>query len=505
MAAVFGASEVTDAYLVATVTPVLVFGVVGSAISTVVVPVYTQYLQRSRREVGSLAWSSFNITLVGSIVIAIAGIAGAPWITRAIAPGLPTETFSQTVHLTRIAMPGIVMLAMASWANGILNAHKNFFAPSIGGVPHNLILICSIVLAGWFGSIDWVTWATVAAIGSTFLIQVPALKKIMPRYEAVWKHPGLVRMGTLAVPVLISQGAAQLNILIDRALSSGLEPGTISILNYAQKATSLPQNLIAIPVITVLFPTLADLAQQTNLSPFRKALTKGLTALLMVLMPLTALLLLLRSDVTRLLFERGAFTAEDTSRTAVALGVYGFGLLFNVGRLYLIRASYAMQDTWTPLWTGLATVGLKIGMNFALIGSLGFIGLALSTSLANLFSFVLLLWFIRRQVGALGGNRLAWETGKVLIATAVMVFVVIGLQNAQWVQGVWVRFATVLEALGRPNLESFVFLAFRLGFLGIVGLGVYVATCFGLRVEEAAFFSQVGRAVLKRLPFVGRK
>ena len=241
----FGASAATDAYFVAMILPALLFGMVGSVLTTVGVPVYAEYLARpeKRPELPALLWSSFHLIVLATVVLAVAGTALAGPLVRLVAPGFPPPTLAAAVVLTRVLMPVIVFMALSGWATGVLNAHQHFVVPAAIGLPYNVLLILTILAAGALaGDIGWVAWATVAAVALQFAVQVPVLVRLAPRYRPVLdlRHPGLRRMAALAVPVLLGVGANQINTIVDRMLASGLPAGSISALNYAQRALQVP-------------------------------------------------------------------------------------------------------------------------------------------------------------------------------------------------------------------------------------------------------------------------
>jgi len=232
LAAVYGASRVTDAYLVAAVIPTLLFALVGAAITTVGIPVLSEYLHREekRGEFASLAWTSFHAVAGLLLGICVLAIPAAGLLVGLLAPGFDADQAALTAGMVRIMLPAIVFMGLAGWAQAVLNAHRHFLAPAAVGIPHNVILIAAIFLSGVFWGIEGVAWATVLAIASQFFIQMPVLVKMGIRYRPVFdlRHPGLKKMAVLVLPVLVGVGAGQLNVIVDRILASGLAEGSIS-------------------------------------------------------------------------------------------------------------------------------------------------------------------------------------------------------------------------------------------------------------------------------------
>lgn len=493
LASSFGASAATDAYLVAMVIPAILFGLVGNVITTVGIPLFSEHLHRpeKRRELAALVWGSFGAICGLLAIIALLGLAASPWLVRLLAPGFAPEQAELAARLVRILMPMVVIMGMVGWAQGVLNAHHHFTAPALMGVPYNLLMIGGISRAAAAGSIAGVAWATVLATASQLLIQVPALYRhgVLQGFRLYPGHPALKRMLVLSVPVLIGLGANQLNLIVDRMLASTLEEGSISALNYAQRLLSLPQGLLALPVITVLYPIFAQRATVEDMAGFRSGLVRGLNVLALVLIPVTVAAAVLREEVVRFVFQRGAFDERDAAMTATALLWYAPGLLFLMWRELLNRAFYALQDTRTPMWTGLAAVAANIALNLLLVRPLGLAGLALATSLSAALACALLLFALRRRAGyGLGGEVLAASWRMALAASLVGALL--------WRLG---------AACGGAAPAGFLGQGLRLLTLGAVGGAAYLLCCRLLKVGELDFMLALARESTRRAARSGRR
>lgn len=201
-----------------------------------------------------------------------AAVLGAPLLVKLLAPGFGEEQAALTAGLVWIILPSIVFMGLAGWAQGVPNTIHHFIVPTAVGIPYNIIMICGIFLSGALWGIEGVAWVTVAAVAGQFLTQLPVLRRFGVEYrrEFDWRHPALVKMGRLLLPVLIGVGATQLNIVVDRILASGLAEWSISALNYAQRILAIPQGLLAAPLITgcaskrFLYLTIAVSVEKTS-------------------------------------------------------------------------------------------------------------------------------------------------------------------------------------------------------------------------------------------------
>lgn len=503
LASVFGAGTATDAYLVATIVPSMVFGIVGTAITTVGIPVFTEYRQDGKKgELPQLVWSSFHGLILILLSLTALGLLLAPWITRLLAPGFDSQRLGLATGLSRILLVMVVFMGLSGWAGALLNSHQRFAANAAIGLPYNLIMISAIILAGRHWGIAGVAWATVLATASQFLIQVPSIWQLRLPYRpaANFRHPGVIKMLSLAGPVLIGVGASQLNTIVDRMLASGLMVGSISALNYALRLMGLPQGLLGTPIVTVLYPRLAEKGTAGDYEGFRDLLARGLGILAFLMIPLAAGLVVLRQDIVSLAFQRGAFDATDTAMTAFALLFYSLGLPFILFRDYLARACYALQDAVTPMWTGLLTVGMNIVFNLILVRYLAHGGLALATSLANLCGAAAVLIILRARLGGIGGAKLAGSLARILVAAAIMSGVVWGL-DAGGLHGTgWPLLAPLLtSAPGAGGVAVFATVLIRLLLLVLVGGVVYSIAAYFLRSPEMDYCLELLWQALDRI------
>ncbi len=493
LASSFGASAATDAYLVAMVIPAILFGLVGNVITTVGIPLFSEHLHRpeKRHELAALVWGSFCAICGLLSVIALLGLAASPWLVRLLAPGFAPDQAELAARLVRILMPMVVIMGMVGWAQGILNAHHHFTSPALMGVPYNLLMIGGISWAAAAGSIAGVAWATVLATASQFLIQVPALMKhgVLQGFRLSPGHPALKKMLVLSGPVLIGLGANQLNLIVDRMLASTLEEGSISALNYAQRILSLPQGLLALPVITVLYPIFAQRATVEDMEGFRFGLVRGLNALALVLIPVTVATAVLREEVVRFVFQRGAFDDRDAAMTAAALLWYAPGLLFLMWRELLNRAFYSLQDTFTPMWTGLAAVAANVALNLLLVRPMGLAGLALASSLSAALACVLLFSALRRRAGCAAGSLVLAAAWRMLLAAS--------LTGAL----LWWPGAAAAGSVPGGFLGQGLFLT----ALGAAGGAAYLLCCRLLGVGELDLILALARETLRRTVSLGRR
>ena len=179
-------------------------------------------------------------------------------------------------------------------------------------------------------------------------------------------------------------------------------------------------------------------------------------------------IMLIASPMTRLLFERGAFSADDAARAAGMIACYASGVWAYAMAPVLVRGFFAAGDRTTPARLGLVAVSLNLVLNLALIWPLAEAGLAVATSLAAAVQVVLLASTFSRTVSPIDWHALAPAALKTVFATGAMIVAVLAVG----------QFAPA--PLRASNLESAVQLTFTIGS----GAVAYLATAWLLGAEE---------------------
>ncbi|HET9460645.1 MAG TPA: lipid II flippase MurJ, partial [Gaiellaceae bacterium] len=235
----------------------------------------------------------------------------------------------------------------------------------------------------------------------------------------------------------------------------------------------------AVAVTTVLFPTLARLAARGDVPGLRRALDGGMRQIAFLLVPAALVSIVLAQPIVRLVYQRGEFTAEDTTIVAQCLQAFSIGLVFNGWMLILNRSFYAVQTNWTPTAIALGAVVLNAVFD-TLFYRLGIWGIPLATSTVNVAAATVLLVMMRRRVGLEHVGRTLGVVALVACAAAVAAAAAVG---------VWYG----LDAwLGESLIAQLVSLGAGFAAGGLVYFGA--ARALGLRELEALLLLRAQRS-----------
>jgi putative peptidoglycan lipid II flippase len=182
----------------------------------------------------------------------------------------------------------------------------------------------------------------------------------------------------------------------------------------------LPLGVFGLAIATAAFPAFSRYAARKDVEGFSASLLRSLGLVVFVGVPSGVGLILLRRPVIELLFQRGAFTAEMTARTAAVTMAYSTGIWAYCALHVLSRAFYALSRPGTPAAVSAAAVAVNIVLNLTLMWPLAETGLAAATAVTAVLQVAVLCWLLRRAGMMARPGRLVSTVGKTLAATACM-------------------------------------------------------------------------------------
>jgi putative peptidoglycan lipid II flippase len=430
----FGATSELDAFLAANRVSETLFNLVaGGALGSAFIPAFTGLLVKDQN---SRAWrlASAIANLVFLVLGVLALLAGifAPQIVRHVLvdPAFAADPyrFNLTVTLLRIQLGSAVLFGLSGLVMGVLNAHQVFLIPALAPAMYQFGLIFGVLTLAPGMGIYGLAWGVVIGAAGHLLLQIPTLLRRRGSYTLTlgWGDANVGEVMRLMGPRLLGVAVVQLNFWVNTRLASGMETGSVTGVDYGFALMLMAQVAIAQSIATAAMPTLAAQYARADLVAVRHSLSASLRSVLLLALPATAGLILLRYPLIELLYQRGNFTARATELVAWALLWYAAGLVGHAVMEVLARAFYALHDTRTPVMIGIVAMSLNVAFSFgfaALFRRWGWQphgGLALANSLATALEAAALWWLMRRRLSGLEGDRMARTTAKALLATAIM-------------------------------------------------------------------------------------
>ena len=408
-------------------------------LQTAFLPIYSK-ARAQDGQAGADRYASGMLTFFGlaGLAVGILFYFFAPQIVAVYASGYNPDTQALIVRLTRILIPMFIVQIVAYLLTALLNANEDFIIPHIATMSLSFALIPTLIAVQPGDPVRiavLVTAATSASALMEVIIQLPgAARRLKFRPLLKPRDPMLRQTLLVAVPAVIATGTSEFNQLLQKNLTSYLDDGANAALAYGFKTYAIYVGLFVLPVTVILFSRLSSRAAESDTTGMLDTLRRYLETLLLVLLPIVTLSMVLHLDIVRLLYQRGAFTPADTILTGSALFFYLPGLLGYALKDVFSRFFFTLQDTRTPMFVGLGSLALNVGLNFALIGSMGIAGLALASTISLVLSGLTLVILLRRKLGPLQLRLVAGQGLRIVLAAAccsALSAAVVHLQPAQ--------------------------------------------------------------------------
>lgn len=461
----FGANEYTDGYLLAFSFITLVLAVISVGFNNVFLPLYIQTKQTDPKAAERNANGIMNATVAIFLLIALVGYWSAPSFVPAIFGRMTAATEAVAVKITQLFFLFMGAIAL----NGILDSYlqgRRIFVPS--QISKLLATLMGAVFALLFADV-WGIYSL--AYGFVFGIVLGVVLMFFYLYRSGYRWTPTLAVDPdfrqtflrLLVPSLLNAFVGQMNMFIDKIFASGTIGGAVTYLNNASLLVSLPHTIYGTTIAAILFTLLSEQVQRPR--QFQQTFFVGVELSLMTLLPVAAGLWVVGDAALSVIYERGQFTAADTHRTYVALLCY-LPLIVTQGVQYIVAKSmYAKGKTALVLRISVTTIALNIILNSLFVRSLGYAGIALSSSLVSLYYVTACSVAVYKDFERGEAKKLLSLLVRVGGATAVMAGVLYGVKEAAQI-GDWPALLelAVLVPLGAAIYIASTYVLYRDGF-----------------------------------------
>lgn len=451
------------------------------------IPVFSETIEKESEEAFREAVSAvMSAMLIILTLMTLLGIFLLPWILRitetlsvlTTQDGLAEERLQHMVRLAQWTFPYLFFIGMSVFSMGPLFTVKHYGTPSWAPMLLNIFIIAAcwwlaphmqdpayaLVIAVWAGGVAQMVVQHISLVHHTGVM--------WPNFHL--GHPAIKTVFWLMVPVLIGQAAGEVNKLVDILFAAVLGDDKVKALFTANQLIQLPLSIFGIAVAAAILPTISRAAARKELDEVRGTLVHGLRQTVFLILPAMLGLIILREPVVRLLFERGHFSAEDTTQTATAVFWYALGLLSFVWVKVLVSGFYAMKNTKTPVIIASGSMLLNVLLNCVLVGPMGFRGLALATTISYTVNAAFLYVLLCERFGPLWDRAFFVDLGRIMVATVLVTVTAYGVHQR------------VVLYFARP--ESLHCQLVSVSMAVTAAAGLYIVLCLFLEVPELKSF-----------------
>lgn len=402
VAASFGTGDALDAFIVALVLPSFVINVVGGSVAAALIPTYIRVHDQEGQSEAQAVVSS--IVLLGAGLLGIAAILlalASPVILPLLASGFDPEKLELTRRLFLLLLPAVILGGVASIWSAVLNAGNQF-----AWVAFSQVLIPIATIAALIAGRSWEVYALAVGMVGGFGLRLVTLGwalsrhgvDIWPRWQGV---SGAVRQVVAQyLPMVAGAGLLSGTTLVDQAVASTLEPGSVATLSYGTRIVLLVTGLGAAALGTAVLPFFSRMVAASDWDHLRRTMRTFAVLTLLITLPCAAVLYHFSAPIVSLVFERGAFTAEDTALVSRVQALYALQLpFFGVGILYSRLISSLGANRLLLVQAGIC-LAVDAALAFGLSRLLGVAGIALGTSVMYAVALGLLALMGRRALAA---------------------------------------------------------------------------------------------------------
>lgn len=426
LAHVFSPDQI-DIFWAAFRLPDLIFQIIIlGALSVAFIPVFTEHLEdRGKEDAFEMARAVLSVFLIVFILVTIViYFLAEPIIANFIAPGFSPEKQLQVVVLTRIILFGQIILVLGSFFIGILQSFQRFIVPALAPVFYNLGIILGIVFLSKFFGIMGAAYGVVIGAFMHAAIQLPLVWSMGFKFKLPTKffNSGVKEIVRLMSVRTIGLAAEQINETVGLSLATLSSVGSVTYLTFAQHLQVVPIGLFGATLAQAALPVLSSERARGRIEEFKITILTTLHQILFLTLPATAILIVIRIPVVRLVFGAARFDWEATVLTGATLAFLSIGLAAQAISLLLVRGFYALKDTKTPVVISLIVVLLNIVLSvyYIVVLQLGVWSVGLANSISAILSAVLLFFMLHFKVGKFDLQAVLMPLFKMFMATVIM-------------------------------------------------------------------------------------
>ncbi len=398
----FGTGDALDAFIIAFLLPSFIINVVAGSIKSALIPVYINLVEtkspdQAKNLLSGILFLALGLLIAASLLLVLA----APYILHLLASGFSAEKLILTQSLLFILLPVLVIGSLSSIFGAILNAGERFALVALAPVIIQLTAIAALIV---FGD-RWGIYALTAGTTIGFIIEFFWIALVLKRLGLIaWPRWSGMDTSTRQVinqflPMATGIILMSSTELVDQAMAAMLGSGSVSTLSYSNKIVSLLTGIGSMALGTAIFPYFSKQAATQNWQAIHHTLIIYMRLILLITVPLVMLTIYFSYPLIEVIFERGAFGSGDTQLVSHVQTFYLLQIPFYMLGIMCARLLNALSRNHLLMNIGFISLVINIAGNFILMKHLGVAGIALSTSIVYLTSFLLMFYYIKKFTG----------------------------------------------------------------------------------------------------------
>ena len=496
---IFGPSNTLGIYNYASILPDTIFQLtIAAALASAFIPVFSEYLSKGQEDLAhkmasTLLVAGIAVFMVFSVILVIF----APQILAIFNGG---QNFSQPdmelmANLMRIIIIGQLIYVIGTFFSAMLQSYNHFFIPGIAAAFYNLGIIIGILLLHQYFGIYAAPFGIILGAVIFVALQLPLAKKVgfsfTPSFSFL-KSKGLGKVLMLMWPRTIQVGVQQVGTIILAAIIAFMsQPGRTNLLfDSAKTLMFAPVSLIGLSIAQAAFPTLSR--EKNNLNDFKTTFITSFNQMLYLILPVSAVMLVLRIPIVRLVYGADKFDWPATVLTGHILAFLSLSIFAQALIVLFYRAFYALHNSFIPLVVSAFTTILLIilGYYFVIVQGMSIESIAFAFTFANVLQLIILIVILNKKIGGFPKSLLFFTPFKIFTATfftGISLYIPIKLLDQ-----------LVFDTTRTVNLM------FLTGISSFIGLSFYLFLTWLFNVKEARTFLLIFRKIGNWREVLGR-
>ena len=337
----FGTGEIVDAFLIGLLIPTLTVQLIAGSLSIALVPEMLRALGDGEHTEAADLSSSVAAIAVGLLcLVTLVLLVIRVRVTGVLTSGFDPQRSELTSFFYIGTLPSIIIQGWSLLVGGMLNAKRRFAVVALAPVIRPLA-VCMTLAVDWgssyaavllsaylIGAVAEAAWITVAAVRAGISVKLRWSRLTAPIHRILHEF-GMAMVGT---------GVLSGAILADQYFASLAGAGGVAAYGYGAKLTSVLIGAGALPLGAAVLPHFSEHVRQRKWVEFRSVLIQWSGIVIAFSVPCVALVWIYSGELVQLLFQRGAFTAEDTERVALVQRYLALQIPFFLCGTLFIRA-----------------------------------------------------------------------------------------------------------------------------------------------------------------------
>jgi putative peptidoglycan lipid II flippase len=366
------------------------------------VPSYSSEIAKGKKQSNRFSNDVFNFLFLILLILVLVVQIFMPAFVSLIAPGFidDNEKMNLAINLTRITIPFLMLVSLASFFSSILNSHNRFAEAAAAPIILNIVLIIILLFSKSLNDelVYYLSYGvTFAGLLQLIFLYFFVTKHFKLTFEIKFKASKKVKVFfSKLLPSIFSSGVTQINILVGTIIAS-FQTSAVSYLYYADRIYQINLAIAGIAIGVVVLPQLSKHISKKNKKKIDLIQNKALELSLFLSLPASIALFIASDEIISALFGYGQFSESSVLNSAKALFYFSLGLPAFAMIKVFSNFFFANHDTKTPFYISLLSVLLNILISVYFFKSIGFIIIPIATTISSWFNLIFLFLSLQKR------------------------------------------------------------------------------------------------------------